>query len=102
MSEILDKLPQSATESEDIVNEDGRIDARSLSRTLGAVISECLSGRIQTSRAHAAIRGMQALISLADAVRRSSDSAQPLLQVTAGPSDDDGPLQLSEGQQSPH
>jgi hypothetical protein len=77
----LTTLPESATLSRKIVLPNGMLDALAMSRTLGCLVNEVLTGQIQSSRAHAAIHGLRTLVLLSDAVRRSSNAAQSLLVV---------------------
>jgi hypothetical protein len=78
--EVLAAVPASATLQRDIVTPEGNINARALVRTLGAIIGEVLTGELQASRASTAIRAARTMVALADACRRSSDVAQPLLR----------------------
>ena len=74
-------VPNSAQLAEDLVYEDGAVNARVVAKTLGEIVRETLGGEIQSSRAHVAIRGIRALIHLSDAVRRSSDARSAMLRV---------------------
>lgn len=80
----LTTLTESARTSQQIVTDEGMIDVNAMLWTLRHLVTEVLNGKIQTSKASTAIRGIRTMVAIADSCRRSSDAAQPLLRVGNG------------------